>query len=386
MPEDSNTAVCLAGEVRALLLEQVSTYLKESLLRPLHADLFMVVSLEETKGWHTWTNNHSSVAYSKQALHAMRRVLLPTQMIVVRDGAELHTAAHKLYLDEESSNCTKGLHSFQALFLRWSVCLKMIEQSESRRLSPLFKYTYVVRSRPDIYLAGVFSSSLLHQRFPSPNSRWIAYAWDFIAIMSRSAADTSLRQCSLMKNASECWLANPDNYTLRSNFASQKIVGEFCNPCVCKLAGINTYEISLRRDHPFTVNLSTGVRNLAHAVRQSWERANGVQVARLPHAPPHGMESALQLLPNAVRSRRTCFSAEEPLSPLNKTLILHQNHTEQRRQERPSRSTYNLHKSEHRFRTGATSYAGKEATFYTPNALARLFLWFRGTLLPVPNS
>jgi len=308
-----STAVCTAGELRSLMDTKVSHYFALALLQPLHADLFMVVSLSHTQSWHKWSSGQFNLSNISSAVHNLRHTLKPKEMAIAADGRELDLLAQSFHLDLETRQCRKGLHSFQSLFLRWRICLSMIQRSEGSRrrlISPGWSYSYVIRTRPDVYLAGAITPAVLRRKLFAPSGKWIAYAWDFVAIMSRSAADTSLRQCPLMRNASECWLANRDtNYTVRANY---KVVGEFCNPCTCRLAGISAYEMMYR------VSDVSKPGSFAHVVRWPWELSAGVTISRLPNVPPNGTEHALIVRRNSVHTanesihaRSACFIADE---------------------------------------------------------------------------
>ena len=134
-----------------------------------------------------------------------------------------------------------------ALALRFRTCLGLIELAEQRRAWP---YQWVVRSRPDITLPCAIGLSAFHPTV-------VLYVEDFLVMMPRAAATASLAQVPLARrlNATACFmdvlLRLPRSETVPTTDdgyddanAAYWHTMERCNPCVMRLSGWPTADLS----------------------------------------------------------------------------------------------------------------------------------------------
>jgi hypothetical protein len=107
--------------------------------------------------------------------------------------------------------------------------LQLIERREERRHS---QYRWVLRTRPDVYVSCTLRHPRLDVGIPSTPlpTKWVAFAWDYLAFMTREAATVSLNQSSLGRSISSC---QPEYHTVAH-----------CNACLMKLHGFQTDVVS----------------------------------------------------------------------------------------------------------------------------------------------
>lgn len=229
------TAVCIAGEMRALIFKQVQERLRQAVLEPLQADSFLVLSRTWSIGWHAryriWQHDmlpNVSMKDVDEAIAAIR----PVRAMVAGTDDELFNmlGLSRQALDSivtcsrDQGKATHCLPPTQVpLALRWRVCLDLIETHELSRGRP---YRWVVRTRPDVVVSCAFRAPLTEFRrlltgrnklMTSP--RWVAYAWDFLAYLTRAAAQISLNELLLARNCSACGI---------------NITNAYCNACIMR--------------------------------------------------------------------------------------------------------------------------------------------------------
>ena len=269
------TAVCLAGEARTIVRANVRSQIYSNLVAAVDADLFLVLSPK-------WSNREKVQAdETRQAdvqpkpfslttrkLAELRHALRPVSTVVAKDedmldvisrfdstivsADEQRAIRHCVRLQPFPSRIEDGdgepwhRTNFQtgpcapqlSLALRYRTCLGLIALAEAKRGGE--RYTWVVRSRPDVGLPCALPLSVL--RSASARNA-VIFQDDYIALMPRAAADVSLRQVPLARqlNASECFGATlralPDELTRDEGGRTYWHVMERCNPCMTSLAG-----------------------------------------------------------------------------------------------------------------------------------------------------
>ena len=238
-----DTALCVAGEARALIFPQVQARLRTTLIDALQADLYLVLSRSWSSGWHaavkaaTWTGLPKEV--SEPNISSIIERLRPTAAIVsdasLESGGRWWAAVEAWW-----PGCTTSQRAFRypgcssagracteaafyastcagrlAEMVRWRACYALIEEGEARRVAraPVAtgRYAFVVRARPDLWMPCVLPPlaswrvALASGGRAGPLSRrWVAFGWDFLALMPRAAAAEALGLLQLGENASAC--------------------------------------------------------------------------------------------------------------------------------------------------------------------------------------
>jgi len=218
----SPTAVCLAGEGRTIVSPRVRAVQLRNLIEPLRSDLFLVLSPHRTD-------------LTPTRLQAIEQHMDPASVVVARDEQmidalrqvatedvqeELDCAREQPLPKHEAVRDAAGWRSYfqlgpccpqLSLALRHRVCMSLIERSEMARGG---KYTYVVRSRPDIAIPCALPATVLQ-----PNL--VRYVVDFIAFMPRRAAAILLREVPLARrwNMTACFGYRDENAMGTCNFA-----------------------------------------------------------------------------------------------------------------------------------------------------------------------
>ena len=258
----TRTAACLVGEVRALVYPQVLAMLQRNVLSTLDADSFMVY----TRTWSKWQLNES-VHQKTYDLHKrvgfdripkeitsdqMSDILMALRPVVAEETSdeEVVTRANgspgwlpvPLAMLAKSSLCADmhgpNPHDSTCLFaLRCARCLQLVQRSERARGSP---YAWVLRARPDVFVGCRWHlpTSWYH---PLANaSSWVAYAWDYLAFMPRSAATASLGEGFLATSRAHC---------IRGSTGGS--IG--CNACWVKRRGLNLLSLEKRDFGPVDI-------------------------------------------------------------------------------------------------------------------------------------
>ncbi|KAJ8600392.1 hypothetical protein CTAYLR_001413 [Chrysophaeum taylorii] len=220
---ESRFAVCVTGQLRAGALPEVQERLFEAVVRPLGAEVFVVVSREHTLGHvdfniprngcytdprkcaprdgqenETWLREVAGrppidvarkwpkgkpaerAPSTDEDLERLRAGPLAPRFLRVMDDDETLRSATEAFGDAHPSLFQRALRARN----RW--CLADVEARERRRQKP---FDYVVRVRPDY----VFACALPPATFwPSPDTPWAATAMDFFEVMDRETANSNL--------------------------------------------------------------------------------------------------------------------------------------------------------------------------------------------------
>ena len=226
MPE---TAVCLVGELRAVMFPQVRDALRYNVLLPLKADAFAVY----TRSWTDWQMGNAalqetaekrkaltafysrsgfdrhaaevSVAESAAIFDELRPVAIhetPDQDVLwtadgqagwmpvppqTLNGTRLCGRQGPLRPYSESRTPPYGVPCLHAL--RCVRCLQLVEASEQQRMQP---YTWVLRTRPDIFIGCRWQLPVSAVHRDVGDDAWVAYGHDYAAFMPRRAAKVAL--------------------------------------------------------------------------------------------------------------------------------------------------------------------------------------------------
>ena len=251
------SAVCMVGEVRSLIFRETQVRLQKTILEPLGADVFMVMSLNWTQ-----TNAHrkwpwaplemlARLTHNETAVRMLAAALNPLSLTVVNDdellqspmadedvqhvvlqlrGASMLESCKQSLLDPSPLHRAAACGLAQvALALRFRVCLRQIREHEQGTLRRA--YSWVIRCRPDIYLSCMLSlpsADMLRTITGQHQRSFIIYAWDLLAFMTREAAEVHLRQLALGPLSPLC---------TNATYARQ---WEFCNPCLASRLGLST--------------------------------------------------------------------------------------------------------------------------------------------------
>lgn len=257
----------MVGEIRTLIFPIVQQRINDTLLNPLDADAFLVATRRWTRmqnlksrGDHDLAVPHydddAPASVSVANVTRIRAALPRIQSAMIADDEEMLDVAAKWVADggdlashrSSSMNASRrsapllmdprercrtltANHSYAwqrrlcrtrvLVAARLRACLLLIEDAEATRArashAPSKPYAAVVRTRPDIWLACVLRPSALH--FPS---NFVAFAWDYLTLLSRVAASISLRELELAPSIPAC---------------SQPHKAEPCNPCLLRKYG-----------------------------------------------------------------------------------------------------------------------------------------------------
>lgn len=200
------TAACVAGEARTLIFRSVQENLQHAVLRPLAADAFLILSEGHTGKWYN---------VEAQPLPPITRDHLVT--IARNLGASSLTVAN-----DSSPLLGEGVpvHHQRSMVLRFRLCLaevKLAERARRGEATVSHDYTWVVRVRPDAH----FHCKLCVPHAPLARS-WGAFHRDFVAILTRDAAEIALGAPN--DSIAAC--------SSRSRAPSQRRE-EWCMPCLC---------------------------------------------------------------------------------------------------------------------------------------------------------
>ena len=160
------------------------------------------------------------------------RELQPVRTSVLSDeellgGIGAQEAANRRFFGPAASGCTRGVVqdspcSFnlgQAVRLR--TCLALLEDAETQRTPADGRYSWVFRARPDLVLWCRWVAPA------PPLQQQLTIYVDWLAVMSRRAAEVALRELPLRENVPYC--------------RSLHLHREWCNPCVSVTHGVRTY-------------------------------------------------------------------------------------------------------------------------------------------------
>ena len=211
---DSPCAVCVAGETRSLALEPVARRFVNTILTPLRADPFLVLSLHTSRRHADGSAASSAFLPEPTApqLAAMLRILSPVGPSILLDN----DASFWMGGEAERSGLIQqfqgGLPPLWGLdvAVRFRVCLHLIERAEETRKRAMrrrgaldHRYGFVVRTRPDVYLPCTLRPLPAHA-LASPVEPFVAMGNDFVWLMSRSVADVLLRAYPLALHVPYC--------------------------------------------------------------------------------------------------------------------------------------------------------------------------------------
>ena len=241
---DAEVAACVVGQARTLIYPAVQKRFRSSVLDPLRADSFVVLS-------STWS---SRVEYNgrvepvnltqsqvEDRLPAAAAYLDPVSSVLTDDDS-LATAAPEAWRHcfngtappSERSSCSP----YTPLAYSWRGCLMMIRAAEAERS---MTYRIVFRTRPDaipvLPLAPLPRLDAWTAR-PAMARSWAAFHWDFAAIMTRDVADVSLSQFELAGSTRQCgagvrWIPTCVGLDAAPH--------EQCNPCIVDSHGFQIH-------------------------------------------------------------------------------------------------------------------------------------------------
>eukprot|EP00966_Prymnesium_polylepis_P071819 1668068-Prymnesium_polylepis.1 len=190
------TAACVAGEARTLVYRSVQTSLHRAVLEPLRADSFLVLSPVHTGKWYDVSAYPLPPITHLELLSAAQH-LQAVSLIVANDSSPLFRAP--------SLSGLAANHLQRAMVLRFKLCLDEIHRAErwrgkrhaatraggavSAQEGALGVYRWVVRTRPDShYTCALCVPSLRGAEVHG----WAVFYRDFVALLSRDAAETAL--------------------------------------------------------------------------------------------------------------------------------------------------------------------------------------------------
>lgn len=230
----SDTAVCLAGEIRALIFPTVQRRLRKTLLRPLGADIFGVLSKQWSQGWHVATGLNFSEwlhvpTVTDADIDTVLQVLQPVAAVVTNGSIDLYPhaarwpAAVRAYLpgcDRMHPDMIE-CESRVASALRLQGCLRLIEAEEKRRSQA---YRMVLYTRPDVWLPCALTAPLDWAAGDANTSQWATYSYDMLTIMPRAVASPMLAQLTESQHVSPC--------------RAPAVLKEICSPCQLGVKGV----------------------------------------------------------------------------------------------------------------------------------------------------
>ena len=295
----SPTALCMAGEARTITQAKVQEQHLATLLEPLQAALFLVLSPKwsnrenfqaieaRRKGSAPFTLTAAKLEEIVQRLHPvstvvakdedMERVLRElhrmnaSEVNAIRKCAQLQPLPKKIEEDTREqgqdgeawmvSHFQLGPCSPQlGLALRFRACLSLIELAEQQRTDHHQRdvtgqtrlgqprYSWVVRTRPDVRVACAPQIALMSELRAR---HAVLFQDDYIAVMPREAADISMRQVPLghRLNVSQCNYkimgTVPKFLRIQEDDDAKWHTMESCNPCLLHLSGWSVYHIGL---------------------------------------------------------------------------------------------------------------------------------------------
>jgi len=271
------TAACLAGEARAFIFPQVHLRLYTTLLEPLQAGLFLVLSVHasfssqrlvkrdepDRPAWERDFSHlrHTAMPVSAERVRAAARALRPTRLVLMTGETASYSNATMAAIDawfpgcsryrradptdplgcdanepmtsSSDFSCYKTPVCYARLWyaLRQQTCLSVIRQHERRverargaALGPSSRYRFVFRGRPDLWLpcrlpsiGSVFKWGRGRLKLPATRE-WALYFYDFATLMTREAADTALKQVPDAAHIAGC-----------RSYEERRV--EYCNMC-----------------------------------------------------------------------------------------------------------------------------------------------------------
>lgn len=136
--ENSEIAICIAGEIRTFLLDDVQNSFKVSIIDQIKVDLFFQLSSSFTEKSRNFGMTLPN--YSANSILSSLSKFNPVNLSLLSD-ADLEI--HPLWInDHRYAN-----HHLSYLTFRWGLCMDDIERNEKKRG---IKYKFVIRLRPDI--------------------------------------------------------------------------------------------------------------------------------------------------------------------------------------------------------------------------------------------
>ncbi len=176
-------AICMAGEVRTLVEDDVLAHLNVALLQRYRetasVDVFAVLSTGTRQVLRDFSST-LNLTRIKERLSLPLDLLRPLRLELLNDTE----IADRPDFDQAFCAAT---NTQCMLYWRWSRCEAMISEEERRRGS---KYAFVIRVRPDLeYYRLLPSVAELAMRKASE----VFVEWDIIMIMRREAATISLQ-------------------------------------------------------------------------------------------------------------------------------------------------------------------------------------------------
>lgn len=220
-------AICIAGEVRSLVLEPVARRLASTVVEPLRGDVFLVVSPHTTRAPQSSSshfvsfNGVLSAPASDEARRAIVNILRPVSVIFGDDAAFWAGG-----LAERNATFERDFSHVRYfdVAVRFRVALMLVEQAEAARGAT---YPLVVRTRPDLYMpcnmqlpGRVANASGISDAVEALRSMPPFYAAgnDFVAVMDRPTATVALRHMPLASDVGYC--------------RDPKMRGEWCVRCM----------------------------------------------------------------------------------------------------------------------------------------------------------
>ena len=236
---DGQTAACVAGEARTIVLPNVQQNIQAAVLSPLRADAFLVLAAT-----HTSATAGTPIAWYDERIQPMLNIshamllntakrLSAVSLVIADEGGDLLSSA-------ETAAHANG-HIQQGLIARWTLCLREIRYVEDGvRGRP---YRFILRARPDLRYSCALHlpplsfgpASTPGQVRPSPE--WAAFNFDYFAFFTRGAAEVALGQ--------------PDPSIPTCNVSSHKYMvrrEEWCQPCLMRKHNVSLYAYSPWRD------------------------------------------------------------------------------------------------------------------------------------------
>jgi hypothetical protein len=166
MASSHRVAVAMAGQVRMMPL--LLTTLRDNVLSPLAADLYMHVSTSDTDA-----NNKMSLAGNAPSGTT-------AHMLEVINS----TLRPRFFMADRLASWTSDRDTFYGLFVRWARLLQAIAGHEAVAQQ---RYDWVVRTRPDLIYLCALTPSVLEQAAAQS-----VLDWDFLALFPRAVADIAM--------------------------------------------------------------------------------------------------------------------------------------------------------------------------------------------------
>lgn len=247
--------MCLTGELRSLIFPVVQLRLNQTLLEPLQADAYLVASRRWTRAQNLplrggrltrpWYE-HSPEPVSEANVTRIRATLPGIRNAIIAEDDALWSIASgwmdsqpkrsdnaRLIRNRCNWSATQRLpwqrelcHTRVTNAIRMRLCLMLMEDAEASSRKP---YQFVIRTRPDVWLDCILTRAAL----TTMPTNYAAYSWDHLAILSRAAATTSLRELELSPAVPICSYPNGV---------------EQCNPCLLRKYGFNIISLLMKAD------------------------------------------------------------------------------------------------------------------------------------------